>query len=187
MNDKSLENGLVEHCAPTLAGLKSASLFRYFYHWKADALREIEETNHLLNGRGVFVEVLQWNENAALIYTYRFSHVQKELENPGVMKLLMKYGYRSNDVESCIKHLKERLLAYTCFPHEIGIFLGYPPEDVTGFIENRGQNCKCCGLWKVYCNEKEKTQLFDKLKKCSEVYRQVFAEGKNLVQMTVCA
>ena len=25
------------------------------------------------------------------------------------------------------------------FPHEIGLFPGYPPEDVRGFIENRAE------------------------------------------------
>lgn len=186
MNDKDLIHKLIEHCAPTLAGLKSASLFQYFFNKREDALREIEDANRLLNDRGVFVEVLRWGENAALIYAYRFSHVQKELQNPQVMELLAEYGYQSNDAHSCIRHLKRRLSAYTCFPHEIGIFLGYPLEDVIGFIENSGQNCKCCGLWKVYCDEKEKTQLFEKLKKCSKIYRQVFADGRNLVQMTVC-
>lgn len=36
------------------------------------------------------------------------------------------------------------------FPHEIGIFLGYPIWDVEGFIEHKGQNYKFCGYWKVY-------------------------------------
>lgn len=91
------------------------------------------------------------------------------------------------DAESCIRHLEGRLHHSCCFPHEIGVFLGYPPEDVKGFIMNGGRNCKCCGLWKVYCNEKEKKQLFHKLKRCSEIYLQVFSEGRDLVQMTVCA
>lgn len=155
MNRKRLENGLIRHCAPTLAGLKSASLFQYFYDDKGQAIKQIKEVNQLLNGRGVYVDALQWNENAVLIYTYRFHHVQKELENPKGMELLMKYGYQSNDVE--------------------------------GFIINSGQNCKYCGLWKVYCDEKEKMQFFHKLKKCSEIYLQAFSKGRRIEQMTVCA
>ena len=27
------------------------------------------------------------------------------------------------------------------FPHEVGLFLGYPPEDVRGFIENHAKFC----------------------------------------------
>lgn len=46
------------------------------------------------------------------------------------------------------------------FPHEVGLFLGYPLDDVTGFIEQKGKNYKCCGIWKVYGNEKQTQMLF---------------------------
>ena len=36
------------------------------------------------------------------------------------------------------------------FPHEIGVFLGYPLEDVVGFIRHRGKCFTCCGCWKSY-------------------------------------
>ena len=39
------------------------------------------------------------------------------------------------------------------FPHEVGLFLSYPPEDVKGFIAHRANDFKCAGLWKVYGNE----------------------------------
>ena len=39
----------------------------------------------------------------------------------------------------CIVKLIGRLQENEGFPHEIGLFLGYPPEDVLGFIENKGE------------------------------------------------
>lgn len=186
MRSKMLENGLIKHCAPTLAGIKSAGLFSYYYKDANSVRRELREVNTLLNERGVYVEILLWREESVLVYTYRKSHLQRELRQPEVVSFLSKYGYESSDTESCIHRLKERLFQYACFPHEIGVFLGYPIEDVIGFIENGGRNCKCCGIWKVYCNEGEKIQLFDKLKKCTRVYLQVFSEGRSISQMTVC-
>lgn len=187
MNGKNLENELIGHCAPTLAGLKSANLFRYFYTDRKTAEREIATVNRLLNSRGVYVEALHWKENSILIYAYRVSHLQRELSDLKAKELLITYGYDQFDVESCISHLRDRLKDFDCFPHEIGIFLGYPLEDVKGFIENGGKNCKCCGMWKVYCDEKAKVQLFHKFQRCTDIYQQVFSEGRNLVQMTVCA
>ena len=65
------------------------------------------------------------------------------------------------------------------FPHEVGLFLGYPLDDVTGFIEQKGKNYKCCGIWKVYGNPTSRPRmLFRKLKKCSEIYRRLFADGR---------
>ncbi|MBR1390842.1 MAG: DUF3793 family protein [Lachnospiraceae bacterium] len=181
-----LENRLIEYCAPTLAGIKSASLFSYFYQDRENASRELKRANVLLNERGVCVEALLWREDSVLVYTYRPKHLQMELNRAGVLELLSGYGYRDCDIGHCIRHLKQRLHSESCFPHEIGLFLGYPLEDVKGFIENKGKNCKSCGLWKVYCNETEKEKLFAKFTKCTEVYMRVFRAGRKLSQMTVC-
>ncbi|MBQ7840825.1 MAG: DUF3793 family protein [Lachnospiraceae bacterium] len=187
MGNGTLENKIIEHCAPTLAGMKSAGLFSYFFADALDAKKQLQQINGLLNEKGVYVEALLWRKDSVLVYTYRPQILGQELEKEGAWELLKACGYKSTQVESCLEHLKTRLDGYTCFPHEIGLFLGYPLEDVKGFIENGGRNCKCCGLWKVYCNEKETTKLFARLNKCTDVYRHVFAAGRGIVQMTVCA
>lgn len=181
-----MEKWLIEYCAPTLAGIKCASLFTYLFQREHIVLEELKKVNQLLNGKGVYIDVLMWRERSALIYVYRPVMVQRELKNPGVLELLTKYGYESGEIESCLKYLKFRLDYASCFPHEIGVFLGYPLEDVCGFIANRGKNCESCGMWKVYCNKEEKEKLFQKLKKCKAVYQQVFGEGGELSKMTVC-
>ncbi len=65
--------------------------------------------------------------------------------------------------------------------------LGYPLADVIGFIDHKGRDCKCCGIWKVYCNENEARKVFCRLEKCTQVYQRVFANGRNIEQMTVSA
>ena len=50
------------------------------------------------------------------------------------------------------------------FPHEVGLFLSYPPEDVKGFIDHRANDFKCAGLWKVYGDE-EKALTVRKIQK----------------------
>lgn len=185
MSKGLLEKRLIEYCAPTLAGMKTANLFSYSFQKKQVALRELRSINELLNVRGVYVEALLWREKSVLIYAYRPKYLQAELECDETLELLERYGYTERTVEGCIYHLKRRLYHYDCFPHEIGVFLGYPLEDVKGFIENKGRDCKNCGIWKVYCNEGEKQKLFTKFQKCTEVYIHVFEEGRNLSQMTV--
>ena len=53
MKYEKLEKQLIEHCAPTLAGIKSANLFSYFYGDEGLARTELKEVNTLLNERGV--------------------------------------------------------------------------------------------------------------------------------------
>ena len=181
-----LESGVVTNCAPTLAGMKSGNLFSYRYTSWTVAMRELNDLNKKLNVRGVYVEALLWRKETVLIYVYRKALLTRDLQKEEVRKLLAAYGYREYDINSCLKRLKERLTEYDCFPHEIGIFLGYPLEDVIGFITHKGKDCKLCGIWKVYGNVAEAGAMFQKLKKCSDIYVRVFHEGRSITQMTVC-
>ena len=81
----------------------------------------------------------------------------------------------------------QKALMYVCRKHEIGVFLDYPLEDVVGFIENAGQNYKCSGCWKVYCNECEAVKLFARYKKCRDVYMRLWHQGRSVLQLTVAA
>ena len=70
------------------------------------------------------------------------------------------------------------------FPHEIGLFLGYDPEDVNGYLENK-EPSDLKGYWKVYVNEEEKRKLFSKYKKCTKVYSDRLKNGKDFERMIV--
>lgn len=106
---------------------------------------------------------------------------------PGVGKLLARYGYGSTRAEDALSRLCQRLEEQGGFPHEIGLFLGYPLGDVEGFIQNQGQNCKCAGCWKVYCNELEAQKRFARIQKCRKVYARLWAQGRSVWQLTVAA
>ena len=71
------------------------------------------------------------------------------------------------------------------FPHEVGLFLSYPPEDVKGFIENRAANAKCTGVWKVYGDERQARQTFDRYKKCTQTYCERWRSGVELDRLAV--
>ena len=71
------------------------------------------------------------------------------------------------------------------FPHEVGLFLSYPPEDVKGFIDHRANDFKCTGLWKVYGDEEKARSLFAKYKKCTEIYCALWQSGSKLEQLAV--
>ena len=64
------------------------------------------------------------------------------------------------------------------FPHEIGVFLGYPPDDVRGFMKSPCDGVKCVGSWKVYGNQKEAEKIFKKYKECSAIYKKEISDGK---------
>lgn len=182
-----LELKIVEHCAPTLAGLKTGNLFNYRFSSIDMLHREIQEGSEKLNRKGVFIEVLKISDIHALVYVYRKKKLEADLKKEGVGKLLASCGYVDQRVDGCLEHLKEQFARNECFPHEIGVFLSYPLSDVIGFIEQKGKNCKYCGIWKVYGDEQEALELFQKFKKCTDVYRRIFANGRSITQLTVAA
>lgn len=141
--------------------------------------------NRELGEKGVTLYILRYCNRGALVYVCRKSRLKKELSKPEIQRFLMGYGYRCNEIESVIARLKERLRAEESFPHEIGIFLGYPLEDVKGFIENAGKNAKCTGCWKVYNNECEAIRTFRQYKTCRDVYARLWMQGISVRQLTV--
>ncbi len=180
-----LEKYLIEHCSPTLASLKTANLFTCPYIDENELKKHLDLWNMQFKGTGVQLFVLRKRNGTALVYVCRKSKLKNDLQKPGVANFLSNYGYIKTDPDSALRRLKLRLSESESFPHEIGIFLGYPLWDVIGFIENSGQNCKFAGCWKVYCNECEAVRVFAKFKKCRDVYTRLWNQGRSVLQLTV--
>ena len=180
-----LEKGIVNHCAPTLASLKTGSLFHLPHDPEESVAEQIDAWNAQLLHKGVRVVLMRQSQKGSLIYVFRPRQLERDLSRPCVQDFLARYGYEKTDVESALRRLRQRLAMGEEFPHEIGLFLSYPLEDVEGFIENGGKNSKCTGCWKVYCNEKEAMRRFSQFDKCAKVYRQLWAQGRPLEKLTV--
>ena len=93
-------------------------------------------------------------------------------------------GYPASGPAQCVRHLIRRLAA-DGFPHEIGLFLGYPPEDVYGFIENKAMHAKCVGVWKVYGDEQATRKKFELYRKCRRVYCECFRKHRSFDRLVV--
>ena len=182
-----LEKLLIMHCAPTLAGIKTGNLFQCNFASMDGLLLELQDLNEKMKSKGIHLEILRIRNLNALILAYRPKYLERDLKKSGVSNFLIKFGYIKGDPAGAVSKLKERFEGQNEFPHEIGLFLGYPLIDVIGFVENGGQNSKCTGCWKVYRNESEAIKLFDRYKKCKDVYTKMFAKGCSIMQLIVAA
>ncbi|HJA68426.1 MAG TPA: DUF3793 family protein [Firmicutes bacterium] len=181
-----LEQKLIAHCAPTLASLKTASLFNVNCGLHEQLISELAEWNCELGPKGIVLTVLGRVKEGVLIYVYRRSRLEQDLHHPGVNELLSACGYEYCSLDGALETLKSRLVsAPNGFPHEIGVFLGYPIEDVKGFIRHKGRNSKCVGCWKVYSDQCEAERAFAKFNKCREVYMRLWNQGRSVQQLTV--
>lgn len=179
------EELVILHCSPTLAGMKTGSLFNCDYETPAEVTRSICVLNQKLVPKGVRVLPVRYSDKRVLVYVYRPEQLKRDLRERIAHKILEEKGYICESSEQCVIQLIQRLRSETDFPHEIGLFLGYPPKDVQGFIENKDSGCKCVGCWKVYSDEQTARRIFAKYKKCTKVYREKWKYGRTLEELTI--
>lgn len=185
MNSK-FEQTLISHCAPTLAGIKPANLFCYRYDSDECMKTTIAECRNLLLGRGVEFFILRNRHQVCLIYVYRLKELNKIINIYENQKFLLEMGYTNfSHPAEVLALLARNFSASIHFPHEVGLFPGYPLEDVIGFISNKGENYYQVGPWKVYSDQETAVKKFEKFKKCTMIYKRLFSEGKTLQQLAV--
>jgi hypothetical protein len=179
------EDLFVRCCAPTLAGIKAGSMFSYPYESKEEMREDVRRLNRALVSRGLIVLPLRYHGGKALLYVYRPVSLRKELRCREAQEILQAVGYSGLCCEKCVKRLMERMQDSDEFPHEVGLFLSYPPEDVSGFIQNHARNCKFTGYWKVYGDEEKARRTFSKYKQCTDCYCRQLKSGCRLADLAV--
>lgn len=179
------EELLIRHCSPTLAGIKTGNLFSCPCPSRESMMKALCCLNRKLASRGIRVLPLRVRRGRALIYAYRPRALEGDLTDHRARQLLEAYGYVPEKPNRCVVRLMERLRATGEFPHEIGLFLSYPPEDVAGFIQHQACRHKCVGCWKVYGDEAAARHTFEKYDACSRIYWQQWQQGTTIERLTV--
>ncbi len=142
-----LQLRLALQCAPLLKGLKASSLLPI-------NASEKEELESVLAGTDISYLILNGGQKRMLLFLYTPEGLGSLLQKKEARGFLDKNGYRGKDLGSSLRQLSFKMRRYVegcCqFPHEIGVFLGYPVRDVEAFIVQKGKNCLLNGYWKVY-------------------------------------
>lgn len=184
----AFEKALVYHCSPTLSGLKPANP-AFSFQARLSPLPELaEEYSLLLSSRG-----FSWKLSAraasggcSLFSGPRCS--PGSWQTGGPLRCCGRRAIRSSqtgplDLAALLSHLKKRLSQSEGFPHEIGLFLGYPLEDVIGFCRHKGEGCKLCGYWKVYGDVESARKSFALFDRCRELLFSHLLSGAPLQEL----
>ena len=133
------EYQIIRFCAPTLAGLKTASLFCCDAPDEAELLGQLRHWNTSLAPKGLRMLPLRiWN-GRALIYLYRPKALARDLACEDAACLLNGSGYDGTEPSGCLRCLMDRLQCQKD---------GFPPEitnsPVTGrSTETRSARAPC--------------------------------------------
>ncbi len=178
----AIEEQMVRYAAPTLAGCKVANLINLPQY--IASRRDLSYCQRCLACNGVNIHVLLEKGGRKLIFVYRRTALQRLLNECEVQVFLAAYGYMDFSVEAALDQLARHCATQGNFPHEIGIFLGYPLSDVQAFIIHQGQNAKLTGYWKVYGNEEEARKTFSLYSDCQIRLFAKYRQGVGLADLS---
>ncbi len=178
---RNIDNVLAFHSAPTLLGVKCANLISFDRNENTIA-EYLYEFKAKLSENGLAAIQLCRCRKRTLVYIYNEKMLTAWLSMPQVQQFLSEYGYTCDmSLEQKLRRLSGRISCGS-FPHEIGAFLGYPVDDIRGFISNSGKNCLLCGYWKVYENVEKARQTFQTYDRCRETLFDRLNHGMSLYQ-----
>ena len=113
---------------------------------------------------------------------------ERILEDRASRTFLRTGGYDAEQgLDVLLEQFSERICLREAFPHEIGVLLGYPLADVIGFISNGGRNCRGQGCWKSYSDPAGAKRSQEIYRKCTSIYKRLFAAGTPLTKLVVAA
>ncbi len=180
-----LEKIIAYHCAPALAGIKTANIVACYKDKTPNIQTEINRLNTEMNMKDIYFEILCECDKRALVMVYRKEKLRQYLQRDEVAVFLKSVGYPQEfSLKAYIDVLKKRLKNES-FPHEIGAFLGYPLCDIYGFINH--EPCLFSGYWKVYHNEQKTRELFTRYRICRNAVLKRLTNGRTLAQIFCAA
>lgn len=163
-DERQFEQLLAAHCAPVLKNRKTANMFhieRDRFHDLAALLRTYQQK---LSQKGIDFALFQAECPRVTVFVYQQHRLSLLLQRNDIQAFLSDYGYPSGALSAILQHLDHRLSLCESYPHEIGIFLGFPLYDVIGFIEQR--RCLLQGYWNVYRYPQAARRLFALYDRC---------------------
>ena len=168
-----------------IAGVKPANLVSIS---KLSFPNAEEQVNRLISncaGSGLTILTACECAERLLVYVFRADLLEKVLSDKENVQWLSRFGYESGDTldEKVARMLKR--LSKPCgevFPHEVGVFLGYPLEDVQGFVRYGGREAKISGYWKVYGDEEKARRIFSEYEKCFAQSLVLAKKGASIVE-----
>ena len=177
--EKKLWEVIANQCAPVLADVKPSNLL-ILTSEEEEVFLQMEELPHISS------LCLYEGKNKSTWLLYRRDRLESALVWPQTGEFLEQYGYRMvrESLDEKLLRLQHRFAEYKegrqPFPHEMGVFLGYPLGDVKGFIEHHGKEYLCSGYWKVYRDEQNAKSTFQLYQSVRDAVLQLIMAGRNL-------
>jgi len=174
MNLKNINTQVALQCSPLLTGIKISNL-----------LITNCENEHLV--RQLFkntlfsAEMIYKSDKRIKFLIFQEDKLVDYLSGKEENALLNFLGYNEMNLPEIFAEFSNRFTRYMenreNFPHEMGLFLEYPVDDVIGFMDNQGKKYLHIGYWKVYGNLQKALETFERYNVAKENIVRMLAQG----------
>lgn len=168
---------IAHQCAPVLKRIKASNLLVL----QPGGLQNVRK---VIRGSRVLCVPLYLGREREVLFLYRYDLLKKHLEKREVKQFLRYFGYERTTVSAVLLRLRQRYDMYEHmggpFPHELGVALEYPVEDVEGFIQNQGRDFLISGYWKVYHNQDQARAMFGRYDQARETALREVMKGHSI-------
>ena len=183
---------LVAQAGLVISGHKPAAVFGFTPRaWKTgDARRKRMLSAQLFSlyaektaEYGVRLAWLASRGEGCMLLAWRPSQVEGLLSSEENRAFLAQAGLpcAGTEGDALVAALISRLRSYYSgradFPHEVGLILGYPVEDVRGFMADGGRGAKAVGRWRCYGDVRAARARFEELGREELRCKRLYSEG----------
>ena len=130
-NTMTFDQIIIHSSSPTFCNIKPGNLF--FVKNAVFSNASFEDWKDSFAKYGLAVLSVQISEVSTAILVLNVCWVRQILEDVFVQSYLYEKGYQKISVFDFVDELFIRMVENKGFPHEVGVILGYPVEDVIEF------------------------------------------------------
>ena len=181
MDLKNIETQLALQCAPLITGLKISNMLIV-----SNKDEKLSADN--FKNEQVFLAIVFYRmKRRSRFFCSAEINWRNFLEREDVSEVLREEGYVEIQLGRILSIFQMRYRAYMngskIFPHEMGLLLGYPVEDVTGFMVHGGKNSLYSGYWKVYADVARKLEIFKQFEMAKEMLIRLVSSGVSMEEI----
>ena len=179
----SFDQIVIHSSSPTLCNIKPGNMF--FVKNDTFSKEKFESWKDSFLKYGLMAFTTQISDNSTAILVLNIIWVRKILADVFVQAYLAEKGYHNSSAFYFVNELFIRIKENKGFPHEVGVILGYPVEDVIEFENHQGHDCKYCGCWKSYSDIDKAKECHCKYTECRRLCEKWYEEGFSINQIII--
>lgn len=161
---------LIENLAPLVLGIKPSVLLNMSLEQEMN-WKELQEL--ITRQKTLQLKEIRELKGRLQVFFYQRERLDSLLQQEPVHEFLTSLGYPEHHSLDAYLSLLQHKIVSRKFPHEIGVFLGYPLKDVLGFMGLLPLPYRKTQDWRIYGDETPSNEIYEKYRQARNIMRKL--------------